>query len=51
MRAMRRKVMGGTARCSRSRLKARLPELKRQSVERRPLVREEKGKLAMLKSQ
>ncbi len=45
--------MGGTARRSRSLLKARLvgPRLKRQSVDRLPLVREEKAKLVMLKTQ
>jgi len=45
--------MGGTASCSSSLLKARLvgPRLKRQSVDRLPLVREEKAKLQMLKTQ
>lgn len=53
MAAMRRKAMGAFARCNRRRLKARLtgPELRRQSVERLPLVREGKAKLVMLKSQ
>ena len=44
--------MGGTARCRMSLLKARLPDptLSRQSVERLPLVREEKAKLAVSKT-
>ncbi len=45
--------MGGTAKCSRSLLKATFidPTLRRQSVERLPLVIEEKAKLTMVKSQ
>ena len=52
MAARRRKVMGGTARCRMSLLKARLPEsgLSRQSVDRLPLVKEEKAKLVVLKT-
>lgn len=49
----RTKTMGGTASCSSSLLKARLvgSRLKRQSVDRLPLVREEKAKLQVLKTQ
>lgn len=50
MAASREKVMGGTDRCRTSLLKAKLPEsaLSRQSVDRLPLVNEEKAKLAVL---
>ncbi len=48
-----RKTMGGTARCRMILLKARPfgPESNRQSVDRLPLVRDEKAKLAALNIQ
>ena len=47
-----RNTMGGTARCRMILLKARFgPEANRQSVDRLPLVRDEKAKLAALNIQ
>ncbi len=47
-----RNTMGGTARCRMILLKARSgPEANRQSVDRLPLVRDEKAKLAALNIQ
>lgn len=48
-----RNTMGGTARCKMILLKASsfAPEFNRQSVERLPLVRDEKAKLAALNIQ
>ena len=47
-----RNTMGGTARCRMILLKARFgPEASRQSVDRLPLVRDKKAKLAALNIQ